>query len=56
MKWFFGFNEGAAQRFAEMVKVAVVTGQTQAPHLEPHCLYAMATATASLHCGFAVAG
>ena len=39
MKWFFGFNEGAGKWFAEMVKVAVVTGQTQAPHLEPHCLY-----------------
>ena len=37
MKWFFGFNEGAGKWFAEMVKVAVVTGQAHAPHLEPHC-------------------
>ncbi len=39
MKWFFGFNEGAGKWFTEMVKVAVVTGQAHAPHLEPHCLY-----------------
>lgn len=41
MKWLVneGCDEGAGKWFAEMVKVAVVTGQAHAPHLEPHCLY-----------------
>ncbi len=39
MKWYFGFNEHASKWFEDMVRVAVATAATHAPHLEPHCLY-----------------